>query len=111
MSEKRFITVQDGKGKKIYEGEDKRLYSSDYPKCAMGIPIAEWMKVGGFALGFVVMFTTMRIDIADIKRNNIKFLEYIENHDTWDTSQYNVRFKNGEPVDSNFHHNQGYLKG
>lgn len=102
MNAKRMIHVTDDKGKTIYTGEDKRFYSSEYPKCALGIPITDWFKVGGFTVAFAITFTTMRIDINEIKTMCSKFSQYIENHDSWDSSVFDVRFKNGEPIDPNF---------
>lgn len=102
MAQKRIIHVTDGSGKTIYTGEDKRFYSGDYPKCKFGIPISDWLKVCGFTLAFIVTFTTMRIDINDVKATSVKFEQYIENHDDWDSAFFHVRFKDGEPLDRNF---------
>ena len=100
--QKRIIHVTDGMGKTIYTGEDKRFYSGDYPKCKLGIPISDWLKVGGFTVAFAITFTTMQINLNSVQNLCTKFELYIENHDAWDSACFHVRFKNGEPLDKNF---------
>lgn len=102
MSQKRTIEVRDENNTLIYKGDDNRLYGNDYPKCALGIPISDWMKTGGIIVSFIVMFTTMQIDLTSIKGSCAKFETYIENHDDWDSAYFHVRFKEGEPLDKHF---------
>lgn len=101
-SKKRTIEVRDENNKVVYKGDDNRLYGNDYPKCLVGIPISDWMKTGSVIVAFIVMFTTMRLDLGNIKVSCNKFEAYIENHDDWDSAFFHVRFKDGEPLDKRF---------
>lgn len=102
MSNKRFIVVKDGTGKKLYEGEDNRTYNQDYPKCALGIPIRDWVKAAIYIIGLAILFSRMQVQLEELIKISGSFKEYMESSDNWHSSQFGTRFKGGAPVDSTF---------
>ena len=107
---RRFITVKDGTGKKLYEGEDQRVYSQDYPKCALGIPIADWIKAGVYISGIVIIMVRLQFQVDDLMKVSNSFRQYMESADTFNSSVYGTRFQGGAPVDGAYHYQQEKLK-
>ena len=99
---KRFITVKDGTGKKIYEGEDKRIYAQDYPKCALGIPISDWIKGAVYVLGVLIVLTKMQFQLDELVKISGSFKDYMMASDSFNSSVYGTRFQGGAPVDGTF---------
>lgn len=107
MSEqKRVITVTDGNGKELYRGPDKRLYSQDYPVCALGIPIMDWIKVGSIIVGVTVFLITDNLRIRAMEDWQKKATEtfdgisqYMKESDTFHTVSTGIEFQGGRPAD------------
>lgn len=102
MPNKRYATITDGAGKQLYKGEDRRSYNQDYPKCALGIPIYEWIKAlvlyGSLLGGFVTVIVYQKQMMED----NKVFHQFIVNNDNWNSTLFHVRFSLGQPVDGSF---------
>lgn len=114
---KRNIQVKEGE-KIVYEGEDKRWYNQDYKplRCALGIPIFEWLKVGFWVVGVVVFVVKVDLRIKALEDGHIRLVSVIEdvknymnNADNWNSSIYGARFKGGSPVDGAYKKNEGYI--
>jgi hypothetical protein len=99
MPSKRFITVKDGTGKKLYEGEDKRVYDQNYPVCALGIPISDWIKAGVYTLGVIIIMVRLQFQVDDLVKVSSSFKQYMESADSFNSSVYGTMFRGGAPVD------------
>lgn len=99
---KRFITVKDSAGKKLFEGEDKRFYNQDYPKCALGISIADWIKGAIYIIGVIVVMSRMQFQVDELVKVSTAFKEYMESADAFNSSVFGTRFRNGAPVDGSY---------
>lgn len=102
MENQRFITVKDGKGKKLYEGEDKRIYSKDYPRCALGIPISDWIKAIIYSAGILVVLIRMQYQVDELVKVSSSFRSYMESADTFNSAIFGTPFKGGSPANVNF---------
>lgn len=102
MQNKRFIKVTDGTGRKIYEGEDNRIYSKDYPKCALGIPISDWIKAIIYSAGILIVLIRMQYQVDELVKVSSLFRSYMESADTFNSAIFGTPFKGGSPANVNF---------
>lgn len=105
----RDITVKES-GKKIYEGRDRRYYSSDYKAPGfLGMGIADYIKLALYIGGVVVFLVKADQRLSSVETNQLKMVSTVErlvdwtqNSDSWNTLQYNTKFKNGQPENDRY---------
>lgn len=103
---KRIITVEEN-GQVLYKGEDKRFYNQDYMRCALGIPIIDWIKVGIYVIGVVVVLVRYDVRLTASERTQEKtteiverLVQYTENSDGYHSAATGQLFANGKPTDN-----------
>lgn len=114
-NKKRMIKVFEN-GVEIYNGPDNRTYNKDYIKCALGLPITDWMKyVSAIGAVIVVIYNASTIfnklndgiSRLDNGQNRITskmdyFNEWTQNNDNFWGAYLGTRFKDGKPVNDRF---------
>lgn len=101
---------------KVLDATTNELLREDYvpnDKVIFGfLNVSDAFKIGSCLVAAVVFFVNGEIRQKAVEENQVamretlsRLVDFKENSDSWNTQVYGTRFKDGEPVDSNFRMN------
>lgn len=104
MAGKRYIIVMEN-GKKIYEGEDNRVYGRDYENKVFGIlKVEDVIKLVAYLcllLGFLYKSDARITKVEESQTELIKItshlVDFANNSDKWHSSVTGTNFNGGKP--------------
>lgn len=85
----------------------------------LNISASDIIKIAGLIIMIIIFFINgqndkkiMQQSLDELKATTSRLIDFKENSDGWDSQVFGTRFRNGEPIDTNFKvHNQGKLGG
>lgn len=106
---KRTAVIFDESGKKLYQGEDRRLYGEDYTPKIFGMSFMDTIKIVLYIVGATSFFMTIKFEINNMKEIQIqqniiltKLVQWTENSDNWNSAQFGTTFKDGKPLNDRY---------
>lgn len=86
---------------------------------SLNMTASDIIKISGVFITVIIFFINSQHDkkvmqqtLDELKITTSRLVDFKENSDGWDSQVFGTRFRNGEPIDTNFKiHNQGKIGG